>query len=114
MKNDFNYSKEQYRGTLKQIMKVNGLRTISLANYIKWLNENGCNLSNPTVHSLKIDIQDGYINAYGWNGNKCGDKIDDLSANEYGNVLTIVNSMLVDEKKMPYKVKRNIFVKVAR
>lgn len=115
MKNsNFNYSKEQCRGTLKQIMKVRGLRTISIANYISWLNENGCNFGNPTVHSLKIDIQDGYINAYGWNGQKCGNKIDDLSPEEYGNVLALVNSMLIDEGKMPYKVKRNIFVKMCR
>ena len=31
-----NYQKEEYRGTIKQIMKVRGLRTISLANYNDW------------------------------------------------------------------------------
>jgi len=113
-RNIYDYKKEQARGTLKQIMKVRGLRTISIANYFKWLNENGGHLENPLVHSLKLDIQDGYINAYGWAGNKCGSKIEDLSALEYSKVLNIVNSIITDEPRIPYTVKRNIFVKVAR
>ena len=83
MKTTFDYNKEQYRGTLKQIMKVRGLRTISIANYINWLNANGEKLEVPSIHSLKLDIQDGYINAYGWNGKKCGGKIEDFSADGY-------------------------------
>ena len=114
MKNNFDYNKEQSRGTLKQIMKVRGLRTISIANYVNWLNANGYNLNRPNVHSLKFDIQDGYINAYGWNGNRCGVKIEDLSSEEYTNVLNVVQNMLVDESRMPYRVRRNVFVKVAR
>lgn len=114
MKKIFDYNKEQSRGTLKQIMKVRGLRTISIANYVNWLNSNGQNASVPAVHSLKLDLQDGYINAYGWNGNKCGEKIEDLSASDYTAVLTVVQNMLSDEKYMPYRVKRNIFVKMCR
>ena len=83
MKKIFDYNKEQSRGTLKQIMKVRGLRTISIANYVNWLNSNGKSANVPAVHSLKLDLQDGYINAYGWNGNKCGEKIEDLSASDY-------------------------------
>lgn len=114
MKRNIDYNKEQSRGTLKQIMKVRGLRTISIANYINWLNSNGKKVAQNDVHSLKLDLQDGYINAYGWSGNKCGEKIEDLSAEEYTNVLSIVQNMLVDESVMPYRVKRNIFVKMCR
>jgi hypothetical protein len=114
MKNNFDYNKEQSRGTLKQIMKVRGLRTISIANYVNWLNANGSNLSRPKVHSVKLDLQDGYINAYGWNGNRCGEKIEDLSANDYAAVLLFVNNALNKEVEIPYRVKRNIFVKMCR
>ena len=117
MKKTFDYNKEQCRGTLKQIMKVRGLRTISIANYINWLNNNssdGIKYDKSDVHSLKIDLQDGYINAYGWNGNKCGSKIEDLSADEYRVVLSTVNSILLDESRIPYRIKRNIFVKMCR
>ena len=114
MKNNFDYNKEQSRGTLKQIMKVRGLRTISIANYFKWLNSNGGNASVPSVHSLKLDLQDGYINAYGWNGDRCGEKIEDLSSENYANVLATVQNMLINEPKMPYRVKRNVFVKMSR
>lgn len=114
MKRNFDYNKEQCRGTLKQIMKVNGLRTISIANYVKWLNANGTSLSMPKVHSVKLDLQDGYINAYGWKGNKCGEKIEDLSTSDYAAVLRFVNDALNMEDKIPYRVKRNIFVKMCR
>lgn len=114
MKKNFDYNKEQSRGTLKQIMKVRGLRTISIANYINWLNANGSTFGKPKVHSVKIDLQDGYINGYGWNGEKCGEKIEDLSARDYASVLETVQDMLVNEYKMPYRVKRNIFVKMSR
>ena len=114
MKRNFDYNKEQSRGTLKQIMKVRGLRTISIANYINWLNENGQKVEQKDVHSLKLDLQDGYINAYGWNGDKCGEKIDDLSAQEYTDVLSVVQDMLINENRIPYRVKRNIFVKMCR
>lgn len=114
MKKNIDYNKEQCRGTLKQIMKVRGLRTISIANYVNWLNSNGSNLTRPDVHSVKIDLQDGYINAYGWNGNKCGEKIEDLSADGYSVVLFFVNNALKREAEIPYRVKRNIFVKMSR
>ena len=114
MKNNFDYQKEQYRGTLKQIMKVRGLRTISIANYIKWLKSTGNNLEYPTVHSLKLDLQDGYINAYGWKGNKCGEKIEDFPTEGYRYALAVVNDIISKEYTIPYNVRRNIFVKMMR
>jgi hypothetical protein len=110
MKNILDYNKEQYRGTLKQIMKVRGLRTISIANYYNWRTNNGKTMEQPSVHSLKLDIQDGYINAYGWDGKK----IEDATASEYRSAYDIVNDMLANEHNIPYRIRRNIFVKVSR
>lgn len=112
MKKNLNLQKEQYRGTLKQIMKVRGLRTISLANYNKW---KGNTVDFATdVHSLKIDIQDGYLNIYTYNGNRCGSAIADASAETYRNVYTQVMNLLDEEHNIPYSVRKNILVKLAR
>lgn len=118
MKKATNYKKEEYRGTVKQIMKVRGLRTISLANYNDWAGiendyENG-------VHSLKIDIQDGYVNAYGFGTTKNGKRvcsteaIQDASADFYKKVYDSVMTIVANEGKIPSKVRRNILVPLAR
>lgn len=118
MEKKLNYQKELCRGTLKQIMKVRGLRTISLANYYEWCKENNIayNLNACPVHSLKIDIQDGYLNAYDFNKNskRCGEKLENASADVYTNALNEVNSILANESNIPTKVKRNILVRMAR
>ena len=113
MKKTTNYKKELYRGYIKQIMKVRGLRTISLDNYHKWLQRK--NLVG--VHSLKLDIQDGYINAYRYNDKgRCGAVINDAPVDMYADVYTIVNEILARESKneIPTKVKRNILVNLSR
>lgn len=115
MKKIFDYNKEQYRGTLKQIMKVRGLRSISIANYNKWLKQNGLFTNDCPIHSLKLDIQDGYINAYAYGADgRCGVKIDDVNASTYKEALDAVNSIITNEYVIPYRVKRNIFVKMSR
>ena len=113
MKKTPNYEKELYRGYIKQIMKVRGLRTISLDNYHKWLQRK--NLVG--VHSIKLDIQDGYINIYNYRQNgRCGTVINDAPAELYESVYNQVNEILVreDKNEIPTKVKRNILVKVSR
>lgn len=111
MKKAPNYEKELYRGTIKQIMKVRGLRTISLDNYNKWLKR-----KNTTgVHSLKLDIQDGYINAYEYaNNGRCGSIINDGTTDLYANIYEQVNEILNRESEIPTKVRRNILVKLSR
>lgn len=110
---NFDLQKEQYRGTLKQIMKVRGLRTISIANYLRWRNASPAVTTG--IHSLKLDLQDGYINAYGYAPNgKCGDKIEDATSAEYKYAYDTVNEILNCESAIPYKAKRNIFVKLGR
>ena len=111
MKKTPNYEKELYRGTIKQIMKVRGLRTISLDNYNKWLKR-----QNTTgVHSLKLDIQDGYINAYQYNNNgRCGTIINDAPTELYASVYQQVNEILECEGEIPTNIRRNILVKLSR
>ena len=102
MKKIVDYQKEQYRGTLKQIMKVRGLRTISLANYLNWLRSNGAVVEDGTVHSLKLDLQDGYINVYGYgNKGKCGEKIEDADAETYQSAYVTLTSLLSNENSIP-------------
>lgn len=118
IKKAINYKKEEYRGTVKQIMKVGGLRTISLANYNDWAGvendyENG-------IHSLKIDIQDGYVNAYGFATTKNGKHvcsqhaIQDANADFYKKVYDSVMTIVANKDNIPSKVRRNILVPVAR
>lgn len=112
-----NFQKEQYRGTLKQFMKVRGLRSISIANYNKWLRAQNKSVLNSPVHSLKIDIQDGYLNLFTYSRNKngnCGPKIEDASVDAYMEAYDIVMNIFENEKNIPSKVKRNILVTVSR
>lgn len=112
-----NYLKEQYRGTLKQIMKVRGLRTISLNNYHKWKGDEN-NASG--VHSLKLDVQSGYINVYGYETSKSNKPVcssvafQDVPASTYHDVYNDVMNIIKDESSIPYNVRKNILVRVAR
>lgn len=108
MKKFTDYQKEQYRGTIKQIMKVRGLRTISFTNYNKWSGTNPLELAD--VHSCKLDLQDGYLNLF----DQFNMKIEDASTSLYRDVYNKVNEILNRENDIPYKVKRNILVKINR
>lgn len=120
MKNSvtMNLKKEMYRGTLKQIMKVRGLRSISLSNYREWANEEQ---TTKGIHSLKLDLQDGYINIYGYGKQTktgkylCGETaIEDASADTYAAVYSKVMEILDNEKNIPSRVKKNILVRLSR
>lgn len=110
--------KEEYRGTLKQIMKVRGLRTISLNNYNNW---KGTLSDLDGIHSVKLDIMSGYLNIFGYgtaarSGKPvCSDiAIEDASAATYKGVYDQVMRILSEEKDIPYRVRKNILVRVAR
>ena len=114
---NLNFQKEQYRGTLKQFMKVRGLRSISIANYNKWLQSNNQEPIKTPVHSLKIDIQDGYLNLFGYSLTRqgiCGNKIEDASVDAYMKAYDTVMDIFENEKKIPSRIKRNILVSVSR
>ena len=109
-----NFHKEQIRGTIKQLMKVRGLRSISIANYNKWKMKE----KNKWLHSLKLDIQDGYLYLYGFrkseNDSRAGERLENLSIDQYNEANTQIMDILADEDKIPSNVKRNILVKIAR
>ena len=109
-----NFRKEQIRGTIKRLMKVRGLRSISIANYNKWKGQE----ENQWLHSLKLDIQDGYLYMYGFrkseNDSRAGERLENLSFDQYDEAYTQVINILADEHKMPSNVKRNILVKMGR
>ena len=50
----FDLKKEEFRGSIKQLMTVRGLRMINLANYNAWAGNVDKKLAN--IHSIKIDI----------------------------------------------------------
>lgn len=111
MKKIVDLRKEQYRGTIKQIMKVNRLRTISISNYKNWKEQQDYD----GFHSVKVDIQDGYINLYGYGTKgRCGEIINDVTAEEYKKVHDTIMDIIADEKNIPNKVRRNILVKMSR
>ena len=109
-----NFHKEQIRGTIKQLMKVRGLRSISITNYNKWKRQE----DNQWLHSLKFDIQDGYLYMYGFrkseNDSRAGERLENLSIDQYDEAYTQVKNILADEDKIPSNIKRNILVKMAR
>lgn len=115
---DINVLKEEYRGTLKQIMKVRGLRTISLYNYNQW---KGVEPNLDGIHSLKLDVMSGYLNIYGYGVAKKSGKItcsriaiENASANTYKSVYDSVRQILEDEDKIPSGARKNILVGVFR
>ena len=116
---NLNLQKEEFRGTLKQIMKVRGLRTISLSNYNAW--KGNPENASEGIHSVKLDIMSGYLNIYPYGTLSktgkftCGEEaIENASAETYRDVYRQVINILNDEASIPGKVRRNILVRVAR
>ena len=111
------YKKELYRGTIKQIMKVRGLRCISVSNYNRW---KGTPEGESGIHSLKLDVQNGYVNAYGYHTCKnnrlvCSQEaIQDAPAEFYEKAFNVVMEIIQNEPFIPYSVRKNILVRVAR
>lgn len=103
------FQKEQYRGTIKQMMKARRLRSLSLSNYNIWKgNEPG------EIHSLKISLMNGYIDVYSYNGTKKGTLMSDVSEETYKSIYETVVNMFKDELDIPAKEKKNIFVTEGR
>ena len=99
-------------------MKVRGLRCISFSNYNLW---RGIPDNAGLIHSIKYDVQNGYINAFGFAGTyKNGrpvcsqEAIQDAPAEFYKHAYDLVREIISNEGKIPYAVKKNILVRVAR
>lgn len=111
MSHSSNAQKEQYRGTIKQLMQDNHLRSISIANYNKWKQE----MDESGFHSVKFDLQNGNINLfeYGKDGH-CGKATDNISIEDYKRVHDIVLTIFNERKQIPNNIRRNILVIMSR
>lgn len=109
----FDLKKEEYRGSIKQLMTVRGLRMINFANYNAWAGNVPAKLQN--IHSVKIDIMNGYVDLYTPGGNgRAGRRIDDVAAGIYKKVYERVLEIFRSEDMIPSDVRRNILVRVSR
>lgn len=109
----FDLKKEEFRGSIKQLMSVRGLRMINLANYNTWAGKVDKKLTN--IHSIKIDIMTGFVNLYAnGTGNRAGIKLDDVHADVYKKVYNRVLEIFKNEVYIPADMKRNILVRLSR
>ena len=102
-----NYEKFQIRGAIKEIMRNYNIRTISLKNYFNYL---GITPTLENIHSVKYDIMNGYIKAYKYKENdskqRCGEPFETISNDVYKEIYDILESIIKDEHKIPYKIKK--------
>lgn len=102
--------KKSYEEKILNLMKTFGLRTISLSNYDKWLN-NGtkhrvCSVRvNPATKEVKFYIKNNEKR------NECGEEIT-LTKTELADLYLEITNLL--NKKIPHEVKRNILVTLNR
>lgn len=109
----FDLKKEEFIGSIKQLMSVRGLRMINLANYNAWAGNVDNKLVN--IHSIKIDIMTGFVNLYAnGNGNRAGVKLDNVPVDLYKKVYNRVLEIFKNEGDIPSDLKRNILVRVSR
>lgn len=110
-----NYEKFQVRGAIKEIMRNYGIRTISIKNYFEYL---GITPTIENVHSVRYDIMNGYINAFGYKENdpkrRCGEPLGSISNDTYKEIYNILENLITNKYNIPSKQKRNILIKVNR
>lgn len=105
------YEKYRLRGAIKETMRNYNLRTISLANYGKYLGENPVE----GIHSVRYNIMNGYIQMYGFGPDgRCGSVYESIDVDTYQKVYDTILQIIKTENEIPFKVKRNILVKVNR
>lgn len=113
MDNKKNYNKEIIRGTIKEIMKTRGLRSISVSNYKKW--KYNTNKNEGWLHSIKINMEDGYMYMHTFGkSTQAGPRYDKPTMEQYNEAYNVVTEILANENEMPSGVKRNVLVKMAR
>ena len=108
----FDLKKEEFRGSIKQLMTVRGLRMINLSNYNALTGNVDKKLAN--IHSIKIDIMTDFVTLYAnGNGNHAGIKLDDINADVYKNFYNRVLEIFKHEGYILGDLKRNILVRVS-
>ena len=109
----FDLKKEEFRGSIKQLMAVRGLRMINLFNYNNFIGNTPTKIEN--IHSIKIDLMNGYVNLYTpGNAGRAGDRIDNVAANIYKKVYERVLEIFKNEDDIPSAIKKNILVRFSR
>ena len=113
------YKKEYMRGVIKEIMKSRGLRSISFSNYLKFKKASDVISATHGIHSIKINIENGYLYMYGFNGKNPlgkmpGRMFEDVTYANWNDAYNILQDILSNEATIPTKIKKNILVKVTR
>lgn len=110
-----NYEKFQIRGAIKEIMRNYGIRTISIKNYFDYL---GISPTIENIHSVRYDIMNGYIKAYGYKENdpkkRCGEPMETIDNITYKEIYNILENLVTNKDNIPLNKKRNILIKVNR
>ena len=114
-KKSLDLEKITIRASLKDIMKMRGLRSISISNYRRYQGD-----ENPNaywLHSLRLDPMSGYINMFSprtGTDPRAGAIITDTTLSQYQEAYKVVQDILTAEPTIPSKVKRNILVAINR
>lgn len=112
---ELDLEKISLRASLKDLMKMRGLRSINISNYRRYLGDK--NPNSYWLHSLKLDPVSGYLNMFSPRGNddiRAGEKIEGTTLSQYREANQIVQDILRNESDIPFKVKRNILVGISR
>ena len=108
------FQKELIRGSLKELMRTRGIRSISFANYDRWAN----NSDIKDVHTMNVNLENGYVRFYAYNENPNiktrGKIIEDVSLKTYQNTYKRAKTILEHEEEIPSKIRRNILVPLYR
>lgn len=117
-KKPLDFEKISLRASLKDMMKMRSLRTINVYNYRLWKYGKDADKHSPWLHSLKLNILNGYMDVFGpregMPDHRSGSIIEDVTLPQYQEAYGIVREILYDEAHIPARVKRNILVKVNR
>lgn len=118
IKKSLDFEKISLRASLKDMMKMRSLRTINVYNYRLWKYGKDADKHSPWLHSLKLNILNGYMDVFGPRvgipDHRSGSIIEDVTLPQYQEAYKMVKEILSDEACIPSKVKRNILVKVNR
>lgn len=118
IKKPLDFDKISLRASLKDMMKMRSLRTINIYNYRLWKYGKDADKHSHWLHSLKLNILNGYIYVFGPRvgipDHRSGSIIEDVTLPQYQEAYKMVKDILSDEACIPAKVKRNILVKINR
>lgn len=117
-KKPLDYEKISMRASIKDVMKMRSLRAINFANYRKWKYGDPKVGACPWVHSLKLNVLNGYLDVYlpreSEKDNRAGAILEEVTPSQYKEVHSVVQDILADEDKIPCAIRKNILVRLFR